>query len=260
MRPFPKNRQRGMTLLELLVGIAIGLLVIAAAVGTLAITRGTSNTVTEISQLQQQAAYALRVIGMQIRQAGALETVPDDPAVGGQPFTFIDPLPATVTINGTEGAANAPDTLTIGFQAPALGAFARDCNGATLPVAGPGAAPTNVPSIFSVNVPTNELRCQGRSTTQPVLSNVVDFQVNYRVNVGTTAAPQFRIFTAAQMAAPPSWNQVRAIEICIDMQGDETTPDAGITYTNCQGVAAARNNRVHFVSRNVFELRRANVL
>ncbi|MEO8248503.1 MAG: prepilin-type N-terminal cleavage/methylation domain-containing protein [Burkholderiales bacterium] len=253
MRPIPSKRQHGMTLLELLVGIAIGLLVIAAAIGTLAITRGTANTVTEISQLQQQAAYALRVIGMQLRQTGALEIVEATPGMG-QPFTFTNPDPVLdVIIDGTDGGSGT-DTLTVGYQAPSIAAMRRDCNGAD-----PGAPPANVPSTFSVT--GTNLMCQGvNAIPQPVLANVVDFQVNYRVNVNTTADPQFRIVTRAQLTSAEHLRHVRAIEICIDLQGTEPTPDAGIPYTNCLGVAAARNNRTHFVSRNVFELRRANVL
>lgn len=62
-----KSFQRGMTLIELMVGLAIGLLTISVALGALMVSRGVSGTVTDASQLQQQASYAFRVMGQQIR-------------------------------------------------------------------------------------------------------------------------------------------------------------------------------------------------
>ena len=64
--------QRGVTLIELMVGITIGLLTVAVAMGALMVSRGISGTVSDASTIQQQAAYAMRVIGLQLRQAGSL--------------------------------------------------------------------------------------------------------------------------------------------------------------------------------------------
>lgn len=68
----PPHAQKGATLIELMVGIAIGLLVVAVAMGALMVSRGVSGTVSDASAIQQQAAYAMRVIGQQTRQAGSL--------------------------------------------------------------------------------------------------------------------------------------------------------------------------------------------
>lgn len=56
-----------------MVGISIGLLTVSVALGALMASRGISSTVSEVSQMQQQAAYAFRVIGQQLRQAGSVE-------------------------------------------------------------------------------------------------------------------------------------------------------------------------------------------
>ena len=45
--------QRGVTLIELMVGIAIGLLTIAVAMGALMVSRGVSGTVSDASEIQQ---------------------------------------------------------------------------------------------------------------------------------------------------------------------------------------------------------------
>ena len=67
-----QRNQRGVTLIELMVGITIGLLTVAIAMGALMVSRGVSGTVSDASIIQQQAAYAMRVIGLQLRQAGSL--------------------------------------------------------------------------------------------------------------------------------------------------------------------------------------------
>ena len=60
------HAQRGVTLIELMVGITIGLLTVAVAMGALMVSRGISGTVNDASNIQQQAAYAMRVIGLQV--------------------------------------------------------------------------------------------------------------------------------------------------------------------------------------------------
>ena len=64
--------QRGVTLIELMIGIAIGLLTIAVAMGSLMVSRGVSGTVSDASSIQQQGAFAMRTIGLQLRQTGSL--------------------------------------------------------------------------------------------------------------------------------------------------------------------------------------------
>ena len=71
------RHQRGLTLLELMVGVVIGLLVVAVATAALMVSRSVTGTVSDASQIQQQGAYAMRVIGNQLRQAGALYLNPD---------------------------------------------------------------------------------------------------------------------------------------------------------------------------------------
>ena len=66
--PTTIKHQKGATLIELMVGITIGLMTIAVATGALMISRSVSGTVTDASQIQQQASYAFRVIGQQLRQ------------------------------------------------------------------------------------------------------------------------------------------------------------------------------------------------
>ncbi len=161
---------------------------------------------------------------------------------------------AGTTVSGIEGGPLTTDKLVIGNQASlTLDAGKKDCLGD-----GPksGADQTVIMSTFAVNA-NQELTCVGvgNGSAQPLISNVADFQVVYRVNTGTSAAPVLARLKADAMT-PAHWKRVTAIEVCLDLQGTETTPDGGTTYLDCKGAHPPRGNRVHLVYRNVFSLRR----
>lgn len=71
----PLRTQRGVSLIEMLVGIAIGLMVVAVAMGALMVSRGVTGTVGDASNIQQQAAYAMRIIGAQVRQTASFTSI-----------------------------------------------------------------------------------------------------------------------------------------------------------------------------------------
>lgn len=246
-----RNTQQGVSLVELLVGLTIGLLVIAAAIGTLVVSRGAASAVSDISQLQQQGAFALRVIGLQLRQAGAIELVESASTPGA--YGFNDPVEATV--GGVNGAAGAPDTLIVRYQPATLATQRRDCQGDTIP-----ASATTVPATFAVNG-DSELVCAGfKNRAHPVIGNVDDFQVAYRVNTGTTDMPAFKRLTANQMTTTEHWKRVKAIEVCLDLKGSDPLPDGGGTFTDCKGANVALGGRAHLVFRNVFDVRKDSIL
>ena len=243
------SRQRGLGLVELLVGMTIGLLVIAAAIGTLAVSRGTSSSISDISQLQQQGSFALRVIGVQLRQTGSVE-----PGFDGQTrlFAFGAAFPtydATSTaVNGSDGANSGSDTLSVATMASQglPNTQRRDCLGRAI------AAGAKMQAQFWVD--GNELKCNAGGASQALIENVGDFQVMYRVAIGTGT----RIMNATDIKTAGLWGSVTAIEVCLDLKGDGPTPDLGSTYLDCNGTSTARDGSLHLVFRNVFGLRTQN--
>ncbi len=246
------HAQRGISLIETLVGLLIGLMVVAAAIGTLILSRGAAGSVSDLSQLQQQGSYALRVIGLQVRQAGSLDLVRTsglDTFSFNAAFTGVDGNGTAVI--GTEGANGAADSVSFSNQ-PSLSLLetqAKDCLGNAPELTG-----VRMDSTFLVD--GGELRCKGAIASQPaqpLISNVADFQVWYRVK---TSATSIRRLNATEVNAQALWPSVRSVEVCLDLQGNETGhPDAGATYTSCKGGQAARNGRLHLVFTNVFDLR-----
>lgn len=268
------HTQRGVTLIELMVGIAIGLLVIAVAMGALMVSRGVSGTVSDASAIQQQAAYAMRVIGQQLRQAGALRLNLDPGTVVTEarymiPVAFEANPPALVVTD--IGGTTTPVTFTVGysrytepvFTNAAEQAFSRNCMG------GPADSSTDVraDSIFSLDTTTNALQCNGNSAgAQPIVQNVANFQVRYLLqdNTTTPGSPTIKSVDADGVNADPkNWARVQGVEVCLVLYGNEAIDlPAGSNYTDCNGTAVdmstltgTRAKRMHVPFRNVFQLR-----
>lgn len=279
-------RQRGVTLVELMVGIAVGLLVVAIALGALMASRGVSGTVSEATSLQQQASYAFRVIGQQIRQAGSLELslspsiapVASDANAAMTPVAFDPPDPAGVrppfsrasstlvadTVPSfTLGQQNYIETVTPPAPAstPVSSSLLRDCLGQNPALAASGSvgATPVLSSKFQRNTSTNELTCVGAGgTSQPIIGNLTDMQVRYVQQAPNTTNLQYLpasgvIANAASAAG--TWTNVYAVEVCLELTGTEPAPTAGATYTNCSGASTAYGDRIKMVFRNIYQIR-----
>ncbi len=277
------THQRGVTLIELMVGIAIGLLVVAVAMGALMVSRGVSGTVTDASSIQQQASYAMRVIGQQIRQAGSLRLNLDPKstataekylapvafetmaAASTNPTYSFDAGQATNVIQGTA----SPVTVTTGFRRYTEPVFisaseqtlGRNCLG------GPsdsGNDDQRVESVFQFDTANNILLCNGNGAGgQALIQNVANFQVNYLVQDITTT-PGIPTIKSVNATGVANWGQVQAVEVCLVIYGAEPIDlPAGSNYTDCDGttlvdmstLTGSRAKRMHMVFRNVFQLR-----
>lgn len=274
--------QHGVTLIELMVGIAIGLLVIAVAMGALMVSRGVSGTVSDASSIQQQGSYAMRLFGQQLRQAGSMRlnlnptgAVTESPymapvafetaaeAASNPTYSYLANIP-TQAITGTA----SPVTLTAGFRRytepvftnAAEQSLVRNCLG------GPDDSTSTdqrMESVFDFDAASNTLRCSGNGApAQPIVQNVANFQVRYLVQNNTT--PGIPTFQSVDATGVANWAQVQAVEVCLVLFGNEAIDlPAGSNYTDCDGATAvdmstltgARTRRMHMVFRSVFQLR-----
>ncbi|PAT42316.1 PilW family protein [Vandammella animalimorsus] len=266
------ERQNGVTLVELMVGIVIGMLVVAVAVAAVLASRGATTTVSEAAQLQQQASYAFRVLGQQIRQAGSLELNLDSEGNQGTSNALsanskvaflVDYSQWGEIVNGVDTPNNTQFALGVGYQNYAerlvdnsIVSQFRDCLGAGGAAA--GAVPPRVINQFSVR--NGSLVCSGiAGQAQDIIRNVADFQVRYYVQGG--AATGNPTIMRVQASGVTNWADVVAVEVCLDMVGSNTVGvPATSQYRNCQDVNAPYNNRIHHVYRNVFQLRSQGVL
>ena len=130
-----RKQQTGSSLIELLIGIAIGLMVITAALGTLVLSRVTSLAVTDQLELQQQANTAMRIITSHLREANTreLELSAALPGVPGRQVQF-SPFPtftgSTLYVRGFPRDANGNDDFGVAY-ADAAAPRVPDCLGNT---------------------------------------------------------------------------------------------------------------------------------
>jgi type IV pilus assembly protein PilW len=289
--PSPRpDTQRGVTLVELLVGITIGLLTIAVAMGALMVSRGVTGSVSDVSDLQQQGSQAFRVIGSQLRQTGSIRlklsaTKLDSdtsPPLVGEPVAFETDFSdgtnmftlATDSLSGLDSPSAGEFKLTTGYRNYAELVYLRvDPTAPAGPESvlrnclGEGGTAALIQSQFVLNVATNELRCAANGQVQPIVRNVANFQVRYLMQTAAgTGNPNLRYVNAATVGAPgtPGWAQVFAVEVCLVLFGSERLNlPAGSTYTDCDGATAVdlttlaepRNGRMHMVFRNIYQLR-----
>lgn len=239
--------------------MAIGLLVVATGLGAVLAARSLSGMVSEASALQLQASFAYRIIGQQIRQVGGRMLKPVDDAAELGAFDDNPALTAYVPIQGKAAPGSNQYALELLYQnaadksfplrngKPQLQPLLRNCIGEV-------ADPSSTPVVLSrFRLQGNDLVCAGAGAPQVLISGVADFQVRYLLQANaSSSAPAWLHVDAGQLTTSAKWLQVYAIEVCLELVGQERIDTAGTTYTRCDKTQAARGDRLRMVFRNTF--------
>jgi type IV pilus assembly protein PilW len=237
--------QRGMTLVELMVALTIGLGIVLMAGRLLVLANGAYAAQAESAGVEDGGRFAIDLIGRAVRQAGAvdIDTVAD-PAADTAPARLAgldarslsratagidDPLPAAV---------NGSDVLAVRFPGDSGGAV--DCAGF------PVAAGEEGWSIFYVarnGEGEAELRCKYRGaahwSADAVVSGVDGFQVLYGVDtddppdgaanryVNATAVDAldaaFAGLPAAEFNRRTHWKRIVGVRVGLLLHGSRAT-------------------------------------
>ena len=114
------RRQRGMSLVELMVAMAIGLVITVVIANLFIGTKQTYRTQDDLSRIQENLRFAFQVVGRTVRQAGyRAEWNRTTDAIFGTNVPPIDGSNAT--------GANNSDTIIVRFQGSGTGASAANC-------------------------------------------------------------------------------------------------------------------------------------
>ena len=243
--------QGGYTLPELLIGMALSLLVIAAATAAYSTSKQTWSAMAAADAVHANARVALRNIKEQAQMAGGafLKLANNNDGT----FTVDmssreDPGQAALAgVNGTKYV----ESLTLGHW-HALDAI--DCQGNT------SSTHTSVRSDYKLNS-NKELSCKDlnltNSTYQALAEGVEDFQVRYaEANV---SAQTLQWKTANQVT---DMTQVLAIEVCLRVASINTVHNTkpNTSYSGCQGEALPSDGRVRRTFKRVMALRNRDEL
>lgn len=165
----PNRRcQTGLSLVELMIGMVLGLIIIAAIFNIYTGTSRSARFTEGLQTMQENGRYGVSILQRSFRLAGYSPM----PTVNGSPLDAIDMTSSSDT------------TIVTQSQLP------FDCNGSATTTSGGVAINT-----YTLNTETNQLTCKGNvgNTAMPVVDGVEEFRVLYGVDGDgdeTSTAPQ----------------------------------------------------------------------
>jgi type IV pilus assembly protein PilW len=246
--------QQGYTLPELLIGMTLGLLVIAAATAAYGTSKQTWNAMAAADAVHANARVALRKIREHAHMAGASFLIASSHSTSNQ--ANADAIDFNVEISPPEDAGQSTlagvngtkyvESLTLGHW-HALDAI--DCQGNT------GSTHTSVRNDYKLNT-NKELSCKDlnltNSTYQALAEGVEDFQLRYAEAHSNTQTIQWK--TANQVT---DMAQVLAIEVCLRVASINTVHNtkSNTNIKGCQDEALPSDGHVRRTFKRVMALR-----
>ena len=248
--------QRGHTLLELSISVALGLLIVLATISLYRGQRSAYDHATETTRLRDAASTALDLIGQQVQMAGFVpagtgQADKSPPLFGcssGRP-TGSDAAPACETL------ASRSDGIVVRYAAdtistwPSSSGLPTDCLGQIS--AGEWIVNRYYAKASSSTVEP-ELYCEGSGkpgTGQPLVEGIERIKFGYWLkdasfSVEATAISQDR------------WPLVVAVDVCLLVRGDSPSATARPRYADCDGASVvSADGRIRQVFRRRIALR-----
>ena len=229
------GRQAGLTLLELMISLSLGLLLLTG-IGTIYVGSNQTYRVQEQNaRIQESGRYALDVLGRSLRQAGYWN-MPAGSALPTAGIAITSLAPATTVTVEYDGAVGD-----------------RDCEGNVVTTA------MVVRDEILLNV--TDLECDGNvdatDDPQPLVSNVEDLQFLYGID--TTGDRSADSYAAVPTAA--QWADVVSVRACVLIRSEEQgITTSAQTYLNCNGAIGADTNAANdFTTATDSRLRRTFV-
>ncbi len=243
------KNQAGLTLVEIMVSLTLGLIVLLAIGSVYIGSRQTYRVQEDNARIQEAGKYALEVIGRSIRQAGADAEMNFNPVA----LTLQCVAPACTAIDNN-GVVAATDTVRTQFYAGREELFggawiARDCTGGQV---APGTLVTN---IFDLN--GTDLRCTGSAGgAQALISDIEDLQVLYGIDTTTPPDQSVDQYVAAPSAA--QWPQVMTARVCVQVRSvNNGLATSAQRFMNCGGALGTATGAAAFTTAGDLRLHRS---
>lgn len=268
-------QQSGMTLVELLVAMVVGLSVIGAGLAMYVSSGSSSSASSQISQMSEDANTALSVLRTHVAMAGYSRPIGATSTgmtklYGGQViFGCQNGLSAAstsqlmsggTTLTCNTGAPSANETLIVAYEAdtnntiPTSAKTGTDCLGNEIPALNNATVGNYyiAENRFYLS-PTGSLMCQGSGnksspgtpgTPQAMVDNIADFSVMYGVaspDVGSPTVPGTyakRYMTASEVGTmgDATWKNVVSVRLCVVVRSEENALDTvAPPYVDCHG-------------------------
>lgn len=253
---FPRN-DRGVTLIELMISIVIGLVVVAAVMVNFVSTGKAGRYQFALGQMNQDAQVALNMLSREVQLAGYASpsnsignnTSPlfgcdatKSSTAGAIPFVSetvaAQPTCSASTTSPTVSALEVVYEADIFNTVPASG-VPSDCTGGAAPLSGTIRVTRNryfVDRAAAGGRP--ELYCASSGSAKiPIVENVEDMQIWYGSFTAARESEVARYAKAAAVNAQTSgeWNNIIAVRICLLMRSAEPvlSGDDSQKYLGC---------------------------
>lgn len=212
-----KHRQRGLTLIEIMVALVISLFLLAGLLQLFIGTRQSARVQENLSRVQENGRYAIDFIGRIARLTGYRSRFTIE---RGQSFGTA--FPAVQAIQGTnDDGSNSSDTITIAFEGEGAGqGDIRNCLNEQIN--------DNVIASNALSINNDNLQCRARTLTaagnvisdqtQPIVENVENIQILYGLPPPTN--PGFLSYVPASNVGS-NWDKVVSIRISLLMRTAE---------------------------------------
>lgn len=236
MRRAPRRHAAGLSLPELMVALAVGMMLVLAAVSLLLAVRSAYLLHDDRARLEENGRFALELIGRAVRQAGYR----DWGAAGGgaaalQPVAGLDAKSLRDAADGMAGpygsAVNGSDVLALRFEGSGEGGgdgAIQNCAGAAVGADG-GQGGWSIFYVAHDAGGEPELRCKYRGPggwkSDALVRGIEGFQVLYGMEAQPGAAPARFVSAANVQAQAGAWQAVGAVRVALLARG--TQPDAG---------------------------------
>ncbi len=226
----PCKTQRGITLIELMIAITLGLLLMVVISNLFLGSKQSYRSQDNLARLNENGRFAIELLEKNIREASffAMSFVAPTAYATNSPVSFGIAPPAIAGVNnaGATGYCATCDSITTSWDS------ATDC----LNTATPAGRAVNK---FYVNT-GNQLMClgNGNATAQVLLDNVEDMQILY----GERIRPNQRYLPAGTSGL--DMERVDTVLLCILLR----TADNGLApqaqkYTTCSGTQVTATDR-----------------
>jgi type IV pilus assembly protein PilW len=242
-----RRRQRGFTLIELMIAMLIGLFLLGGLLTLVAGMRTTFGMQGGLAQLQDSERLAMTLLADVIQTAGYYPTPTVNTAVTALPVSGVYTT-AGQSLYGTDGAAPG-DSITVRYLTAGNDGVI-DCTGNTYTVA------TTLVNTFQLTAlgttpQTYALTCSlNGATAVQLISGVTNLQILYGVKTNTTSSGDSidSYLTATQVTAGGYWPSVNSVLLTLTFtnplygtaQGQTTSVNVPqtLSFTRVIGVMA----------------------
>ena len=224
---FIANKQSGLSLIEVMVSLTIGIIILAALGYFFLSSTQINRTTDDVSRMQESGRNALELMGRAIRQAGYRRNVGEAFDGKNPPGTInpSGPLNPPKPVAGSPGSGNAPDSITVLYNAQEGGDV--DCTGADVAENTSG-KPTIVTATFAIS--GGALTCSNGISTVTVVNNIENMQLSYVIDTGDNFKKDGSPESVVTAPTADEYKQVAAVQVTLLTKG----PTANIATNKSQ--------------------------